>query len=199
MEGLIRRLVDFSRPLAPRVEVATVATLLDGALEAAQPVLKRHAVTVERRQEPDLLPIEVDPLLFTQVLVNLLANAAEAMAPAGGRVSSARGRRACSAGTRSRSVSATTAGDLGGAARRAVQALLHHQAQRPRPGAGGQPEHSARARRAHRGRESPARRRNRRRLRSAAASDEMSVQVLIAGTQRSADDSLCASRGHGRH
>ena len=86
VEGLIRRLVDFSRPLAPRVEVASVDTLLDGALEAAQPVLKRHAVTVDRRQEPGLLPIEVDPLLFTQALVNLLANAAEAMAPGGGRV-----------------------------------------------------------------------------------------------------------------
>src|SRR6185369_13790788 len=35
---------------------------------------------------PGLPPIEVDPLLVTQVLVNLLTNAAEAMAPAGGRV-----------------------------------------------------------------------------------------------------------------
>ena len=61
-------------------------TLLDAAIEAAQPVLGRHAVTVERKQESDLLPVEVDPLLFTQVLVNLLVNAAEAMAPAGGRV-----------------------------------------------------------------------------------------------------------------
>lgn len=86
VEGLIRRLVDFSKPLAPRVEVTTVETLLDAATDAAQPVLGRHAVTVERKQESDLLPVEVDPLLFTQVLVNLLVNAAEAMAPAGGRV-----------------------------------------------------------------------------------------------------------------
>jgi signal transduction histidine kinase len=86
VEGLIRRLVDFSRPLAPRVEVASVETLLDDAVEAAQAVLKRHRVTVDRRAHPGLLPVEVDPLLFTQVLVNLLANAAEAMAPAGGRV-----------------------------------------------------------------------------------------------------------------
>ena len=32
------------------------------------------------------MPVEVDPLLFTQVLANLLVNAAEAMAPKGGRV-----------------------------------------------------------------------------------------------------------------
>jgi signal transduction histidine kinase len=86
VEALIRRLVDFSKPLAPRVEVATVETLLDAALDAAQPSLSRHAVTVDRKQDADLLPVEVDPLLFTQVLVNLLVNAAEAMAPGGGRV-----------------------------------------------------------------------------------------------------------------
>jgi len=86
VEGLIRRLVDFSKPLAPRVEVAAIETLLDAAIDAAQPALVRHAVTVERKHDADLLPVEVDPLLFTQVLVNLLVNAAEAMAPSGGRV-----------------------------------------------------------------------------------------------------------------
>jgi signal transduction histidine kinase len=86
VEGLVRRLVNFSRPLTPHVEVAAVGALIDTALEAAQPVLRRHAVTVERRDDPDLMPVEVDPLLFTQVIVNLLVNAAEAMATSGGRV-----------------------------------------------------------------------------------------------------------------
>lgn len=86
VEGLVRRLVNFSRPLTPHVEVAAVGALIDSALEAAQPVLKRHAVTVERHDGADLMPIEVDPLLFTQVIVNLLVNAAEAMSTSGGRV-----------------------------------------------------------------------------------------------------------------
>jgi signal transduction histidine kinase len=86
VEGLVRRLVNFSRPLAPRFETAAVGTLFDAALEAAQPALRRHAVAVERDEEPGLRPVEVDPLLFTQVLVNLLVNAAEAMAPTGGAV-----------------------------------------------------------------------------------------------------------------
>jgi signal transduction histidine kinase len=84
VEGLVRRLVNYSRPLAPQVEVATIGTLLDAALEAAQPALRRHAVSVHRREEGDLEPVEVDPLLFTQALVNLIVNAAEAMAPSGG-------------------------------------------------------------------------------------------------------------------
>jgi signal transduction histidine kinase len=86
VEGLVRRLVNFSRPLTPHVELAAVSTLIDSAVEAAQPVLKRHAVTLDRRDEPGLMPIEVDPLLFTQVIVNLLVNAAEAMSASGGRV-----------------------------------------------------------------------------------------------------------------
>jgi len=86
VEGLVRRLVNFSRPLTPHVEVAAVGALIDSALEAAQPVLKRHAVTVERHDQSNLMPIEVDPLLFTQVIVNLLVNAAEAMSASGGRV-----------------------------------------------------------------------------------------------------------------
>jgi signal transduction histidine kinase len=95
VEGLVRRLVNFSRPLAPRFETAAIGTLFDAALEAVQPVLKRHAVAVERAEEAGLRSVEVDPLLFTQVLVNLLVNAAEAMGPAGGAVElSARRARA---------------------------------------------------------------------------------------------------------
>ena len=86
VEGLVRRLVNYSRPLEPRVEVASIGKLLDAAVDAAQPVLIRHAVTVKRRQDEGLAPVEVDPLLFTQALVNLIVNAAEAMAPNGGTI-----------------------------------------------------------------------------------------------------------------
>jgi C4-dicarboxylate-specific signal transduction histidine kinase len=84
VEGLVRRLVNFSRPLAPRVEVATVDALVGSALDAARPALARHAATVERREAPELPPLEVDPLLVTQALTNLITNAAEAVGPAGG-------------------------------------------------------------------------------------------------------------------
>ncbi len=84
VEALVRRLVNFSRPLAPRGEVTTVESLLDAAVEAAQPALARHGVAVARRADAGLPPVEVDPLLVTQALVNLLTNAAEAMGPDGG-------------------------------------------------------------------------------------------------------------------
>jgi two-component system, NtrC family, nitrogen regulation sensor histidine kinase GlnL len=86
VEGLVRRLVKYSRPLAPRMEVVTIPFLFDRALEAAQRVFDTRAVFVRRWEDPGLPPVEVDPLLFTQALVNLLTNAAEAVGESGGRV-----------------------------------------------------------------------------------------------------------------
>jgi signal transduction histidine kinase len=86
VEGLVRRLVNYSRPLALRIEVVTIGALMDSALEAARRILETHNVTVRRQEEAGLPPIEVDPLLIAQVLVNLLTNAAQSLAPTGGHV-----------------------------------------------------------------------------------------------------------------
>jgi C4-dicarboxylate-specific signal transduction histidine kinase len=86
VESLVRRLMSFARPLTPRIEVVSVGALIDAALDATGPVLRDLKVAVERRCDEALPPIEVDPALMTQVLVNLLTNAAQAMAPAGGAV-----------------------------------------------------------------------------------------------------------------
>jgi signal transduction histidine kinase len=83
VEGLVRRLVNYSRPLAPRFEVVSVDALIDGAVEAAQSILARTGTSIVRRVDEGLPPVEVDPLLVTQALVNLVANAAEATSAAG--------------------------------------------------------------------------------------------------------------------
>ena len=83
VEGLVRRLMNYARPLAPRIEISTVGTLVDAAIDAAAPILARRDVRVERREESDLPPLEVDPQLITQALVNLIVNAVEATAPGG--------------------------------------------------------------------------------------------------------------------
>jgi signal transduction histidine kinase len=93
VEGLVRRLVNYSRPLAPRMEVTTVVSLVDSAIEGALSAVNRRGITLARREQPGLPPVEVGPLLFTQVLVNLITNAAEAT-PAGGRVEIAAHRTA---------------------------------------------------------------------------------------------------------
>src|SRR3954471_13290499 len=42
VEGLVRRLMNYARPLAPRFELCTVGSLVDAALEAASPSLARY-------------------------------------------------------------------------------------------------------------------------------------------------------------
>jgi signal transduction histidine kinase len=79
VEALVRRLVNYSRPLAPRFTVSTVPALVAGALEAAGPALSRSGAKVTERMEPDLPPLEVDPLLIVQALTNLLTNAVQAV------------------------------------------------------------------------------------------------------------------------
>jgi signal transduction histidine kinase len=77
--------MNYARPLAPRFELCTVGSVVDAALEAALPALTRHGSRIARREEPELPPLEVDPQLITQALVNLIVNAAEAT-PAGGAI-----------------------------------------------------------------------------------------------------------------
>jgi len=78
VEGLMRRLMSYARPLAPRYELVTAGSLVDGAIEAAGPVLGRFGARIQRRDEAGLPPLEADPQLIRQALVNLIANAAEA-------------------------------------------------------------------------------------------------------------------------
>lgn len=86
VEALVRRLINYSRPLAPRIEVVTIGALTESALEASRRTLDSHNVTVRIQEEAGLPPIEVDPLLIAQVLVNLLTNAAQALSPSGGHI-----------------------------------------------------------------------------------------------------------------
>ncbi|MEP6655097.1 MAG: ATP-binding protein, partial [Myxococcales bacterium] len=86
VDGLLRRLMGFARPLAPRTQVVTVRSLIDGSLEAARGVLSRRMVSVEVNEAPGLPPLEADPLLLKQAFTNLIVNAADAMSPAGGKV-----------------------------------------------------------------------------------------------------------------
>jgi signal transduction histidine kinase len=97
VEGLVRRLMNYARPLAPRFELCTVGSLVDAALDASAPALARNQMQIVRREEADLPPLEVDPQLVTQALVNLIVNAAEAT-PAGGGAIEVEAVRATSLG-----------------------------------------------------------------------------------------------------
>jgi two-component system, chemotaxis family, CheB/CheR fusion protein len=89
MSSLLDDLLDVSRitrgTLLLKKEYVDAQTLIDEAVEAVQPLLdaKQHSLRVERPPAP--LMLEVDPVRITQVITNLLTNAAK-YSPAGSLV-----------------------------------------------------------------------------------------------------------------
>jgi signal transduction histidine kinase len=83
VERLVRRLVDYARPLTPHFEPCDAARLVDDALEASRRELDRARASARTAVEPGLPPLQADPLLVTQALSNLICNAAQAMTAPG--------------------------------------------------------------------------------------------------------------------
>src|SRR5580704_6244552 len=87
MGNLLDDLLDVSRITRGTVEInksrATLREVVDGAVETARPLIEEraHALAVEVPPQP--VTIEVDPLRISQVLANLLTNAAKYTNPGG--------------------------------------------------------------------------------------------------------------------
>jgi two-component system sensor histidine kinase KdpD len=94
LNRFIANLLDMTRleagAVAPNLAPQDVAETVDTALRRVEPVLADHRVVLDLA--PDLPVLRFDPVLFEQVLVNLLDNAAK-YAPAGSTVT-VRARRA---------------------------------------------------------------------------------------------------------
>ena len=89
LNRFIVNLLDMTRleagAVTPNLAAQDVAETVDTALRRTQSILAGHAVAVEVEVDPDLPTLNVDPVLFEQVLVNLLDNAAK-YAPEGSTV-----------------------------------------------------------------------------------------------------------------
>ena len=79
LNRFIANLLDMTRleagAVVPNLALQDVAEIVDTALRRTEKVLARHGVAVEVAR--DLPPLRLDPVLFEQVLVNLLDNAAK--------------------------------------------------------------------------------------------------------------------------
>jgi PAS domain S-box-containing protein len=92
LDAVVKRFLDFSRPMDVRLEPTQLADLLREVLEVAQPQLKKAGVQVAQLLPIGIPEVFVDRDLLKQAVLNLVLNAVEAM-PTGGQLQLTLSRR----------------------------------------------------------------------------------------------------------
>jgi signal transduction histidine kinase len=83
LANVVNSLLAFARPLQVDARPVRVGELFDRAVLLARDDLEAKRLRVERHMAVTLPPVHADPDLLSQVLIGLLANAAEAVPPGG--------------------------------------------------------------------------------------------------------------------
>ena len=92
LDAVVKRFLDFSRPMDVRLEPTQLADLLRDVLEVAQPQLQKANVQVAQLLPIGVPEVFVDRDLLKQAVLNLVLNAVEAM-PTGGQLQITLNRR----------------------------------------------------------------------------------------------------------
>jgi signal transduction histidine kinase len=92
LSRLLSNFLDFARPRAPRFETTEIGAVIDSVVELAGHAIGHKPVELRKEIDSALPPIQCDPELLKQVLLNLIINAIQAM-PGGGVVVTSAGRR----------------------------------------------------------------------------------------------------------
>lgn len=77
--SVIKRVMDFSKPIPPSLEPASVNQAIEEAAALSSVALRNRGVKVKISLSGDLPQCNIDPHLISQVLLNLIANADQAM------------------------------------------------------------------------------------------------------------------------
>jgi PAS domain S-box-containing protein len=85
LDAVVKRFLDFTRPMDIRLEATQLAVLLREVLEIAQPQLQKSNIQLAQLLPIDVPEVYVDRALLKQAVLNLVLNAAEAM-PNGGQM-----------------------------------------------------------------------------------------------------------------
>jgi PAS domain S-box-containing protein len=85
LDAVVKRFLDFTRPMEVRLEATQLADILREVVEVAQPQLRKSRVEVAQLLPIDVPEVYVDRALLKQAVLNLVLNAVEAM-PSGGKL-----------------------------------------------------------------------------------------------------------------
>jgi len=85
LDAVVKRFLDFTRPMEIKLEATHLAELLKDVLEIAQPQMQKANVQVAQLLPIDVPEVYVDRELLKQAILNLILNAADAM-PDGGQL-----------------------------------------------------------------------------------------------------------------
>ncbi len=79
IESVIKRVMDFSKPGAPKMEKINLNQALEEAIELSAVTLRKNGIKIESTLSPNLPMCYADPHLIEQVILNLITNAAKAI------------------------------------------------------------------------------------------------------------------------
>ena len=85
LDAVVKRFLDFTRPMDIRLEATQLADLLKEVLEVARPQLQKSNIHLAQLLPIDVPEVYADRALLKQAVLNLVLNAAEAM-PGGGQL-----------------------------------------------------------------------------------------------------------------
>jgi signal transduction histidine kinase len=85
LNGLLTQFLDFARPRTPKYQATDFGAVVDSVMDLAAHAIGKSPVELRKEISPDLAPVECDPELLKQVLLNLIINAIQAT-PGGGEV-----------------------------------------------------------------------------------------------------------------
>ena len=98
LEGRLKELLHFVRPAERQDALVNLNAIVSEAIQMVTGRMAEAQITLKQTLAPDLPPVRGNPMLLEQVVLNLLANAVEAIPNGGGTVTVTTGLTSSSAG-----------------------------------------------------------------------------------------------------